>query len=32
MVIFSLDALKESLKKKGTKIKKEIVKMLQQAS
>ena len=32
MVICSLDALKKSSKKKETKIKKEIVEMLQQAS
>ena len=32
MVICSLDALKESSKKKETKIKKEIVEVLQQAS
>ena len=32
MVICSLDALKKSLEKKETKIKKEIVEVLQQAS
>ena len=32
MVICSLDALKKSLKKKETRIKKEIVEALQQAS
>ena len=32
MVIFSLDALKKSSKKKKTRIKKEIVEVLQQAS
>ena len=32
MLIFSLDALKKSSKKKGTGIEKEIVEVLQQAS
>ena len=32
MVIYSLDVLKESLKKKEAKLKKEIVDVLQQAS
>ena len=32
MVIYSLDALKKASKKKETRIKKEIVEMLQQAS
>ena len=32
MVVYSLDALKKSWKKKETRIKKEIVEVLQQAS